>query len=181
MRVWREGRRLSRGIGWSILPGLVAGTLLVGCGYQPLGTSSPPPNGRHIYVEAITNETLRPGIQGIVGAALLRQLALYGILRPAETSPPDLVLSGGVTTYQNDPIAFDRQDIGRRFRVRVTLLVTLAERGDGKVRLKEAVVGEAFYIAGVGAVSARNAEDEALRFAAKDAAAKLVARILEEW
>jgi len=42
-------------------------------------------------------------------------------------------------------------------------------------------VGEAFYTAGVGAVSARNAEDEALQFAAQDVASKLVARLLEEW
>jgi len=85
-----------------------------------------------------------------------------------------------VTGYQNEAIAFDRQDIGRRFRVRVTLLATLTERTQGQVRLKEAVVGEAFYTAGVGAVGARNAEDEALQFAAQDVANKLVARLLEE-
>jgi hypothetical protein len=33
----------------------------------------------------------------------------------------------------------------------------------------------------VGAVSTRNAEDEALQFAAQDVANKLVSRLLEEW
>jgi hypothetical protein len=155
--------------------------LLAACGYQPVGMSGSPASARQVAVEAITNETMRPGVQGVVGAAILRQLRLHGVLRSPATGPPDLILSGGVTGYQNDPIAFDRQDIGRRFRVRVTLLATLVGRTDGKVRLREAVVGEAFYTAGAGAVSISNSEDEALHVAAQDLANKLVARLLEEW
>jgi len=155
--------------------------LLAACGYRPLGTSSPPSNGGRVSVEAITNETMRPGIHAMVSAALLRQLRLQGVEGSAGPGPPDLVLSGSVTAYENDAIAFDSQDIGKRFRVRVTLLATLVNRGDGTVRLKETVAGEAFYTAGVGAVGARNAEDEAAGIAARDVASKLVARLLEEW
>jgi hypothetical protein len=164
-----------------VLVGVVLAIVAVACGYQPVGMSGPPSPERQISVEAITNETMHPGIQGIVSAAILRQLRIQGVLRSAEAGPPALILSGGVTGYQNEAIAFDRQDIGRRFRVRVTLLATLTGRADGQVRLREAIVGEAFYTAGVGAVSARNAEDEALHFAAQDVASKLVARLLEEW
>ena len=146
-----------------------------------LGTSGPPSKGHQVSVEAITNETMRPGIHAMVSAALLRQLRLQGVGGVTGPGPPDLVLSGSVTTYDNDAIAFDSQDIGKRFRVRMTLLATLVGRNDGKVRLKEAVVGEAFYTAGVGAVGARNAEDEAASVAARDVASKLVARLLEEW
>ncbi len=167
-------RRIVR---WVALCGAAA--LLAACGYQPLGATGAAP-ARRLSVETITNETMRPGIQGIVSAALLRQLRFRGVLRSPEAGPPDLVLSGGVTGYQNDAVAFDAQDIGRRFRVRVIVQATLVGRADGKVVLSEAVVGEAFYTAGVGAVSARNAEDEALQFAAQDAASKLVARLLEE-
>jgi hypothetical protein len=163
-----------------VLACAVAG-LLVACGYRPLGTSEPQSVGRRVQVEAITNNTFRPGIEGVVSAALLRQLRLHHIQPSPEMGPPDLILSGGVTAYQNEPIAFDRQDVGRRFRVRVALTTTLTERLDGKVLLSEAIVGEAFYTAGVGAVAARNAEDEALRFAAQDLATKVVARLLEEW
>ncbi|MBP1776332.1 MAG: hypothetical protein H6Q86_2342 [candidate division NC10 bacterium] len=180
----RGMRYVSRfGGGWArlVLAGVVSASVGVACGYQPVGMSGPPSTARQIAVEAITNETMHPGIQGIVSAAILRQLRLHGVLRSPESGPPSLILSGGVTGYLNEAIAFDRQDIGRRFRVRVTLLATLTGRTDGQVRLKEAVVGEAFYTAGVGAVSARNAEDEALQFAAQDVASKLVARLLEEW
>ena len=180
MRRMRQVSRFGGGLVRLVPAGVAAAIVAVSCGYQPVGMSGPPSTARQIAVEAITNETMRPGIQGIVSAAILRQLRLRGVLRSPETGPPTLILSGGVTGYQNEAIAFDRQDIGRRFRVRVTLLATLTERTQGQVRLKEAVVGEAFYTAGVGAVGARNAEDEALQFAAQDVANKLVARLLEE-
>lgn len=171
------------GVGRSLLAGLVAAAVVAGCGYHPVGMTNPDAATRRIAVEAITNETMRPGIQGIVGAAVLRQLRLHGVLGSAESGPPTLILSGGVTTYQNEAIAFNwpLQDTGRRFRVRVTLLATVTGRADGKVHFKEAVVGEAFYTAGAGAVSVSNSEAEALNFAAQDVANKLVARLLEEW
>lgn len=169
------------GVGRLLVAGLVAVTVAAGCGYHPVGMSSPASATRHVAVEAITNETMRPGIQGIVGAAVLRQLRLYGVLGSSEAGPPTHILSGGVISYLNEAIAFDRQDIGRRYRVRVTLLATLTDRTDGKVRLKEAIVGEAFYTTGVGAVSVSNSEAEALNFAAQDVAGKLAARLLEEW
>jgi len=159
----------------------VGAAVAAGCGYHPVGMGSPGSAARQIAVEAIANQTMRPGIQGIVGAAVLRQLRLHGVLGASEGGPPALILSGGVTGYQNEAIAFDRQDIGRRYRVRVTLLATLTERAEGKVRLKETIVGEAYYTTGVGAVSVSNSEAEALTFAAQDLANKLVARLLEEW
>jgi hypothetical protein len=169
------------GVGRVLLAGLVAVTVAVGCGYHPVGMSSPASATRHVAVEAITNETMRPGIQGIVGAAVLRQLRLHGVLGSSAAGPPTHILSGGVTSYQNEAIAFDRQDIGRRYRVRVTLLATLTDRTDGKIHLKEAIVGEAYYTTGVGAVSVSNSEAEALNFAAQDVASRLAARLLEEW
>ena len=160
------------------------GILLAACGYQPVGTTGPPGSGQQLYVEAITNETMRPGIEGVVGAAVRQELQRRGVVQglKAAPTPPDLILSGGVTSYLNEPITFGAvQDIGRRFRVRVTLLATLTRRTDGQVRFQEAITGEAYYTAGAGAVAVGSAENEALRFAAQDLANKLVARLVEEW
>lgn len=165
----------------TLLLGLAVAALLVGCGYRPLGANGGPTGGHQVYVEAFTNETMRPGLQGVVAAELLRQLRFRGMLRSSESGPPDLILSGNVNGYQNTPVAFGAQDIGRRFRVRVTLATTLMGRADGKVRFSEAVWGEAYYTAGVGAVSATASEDEAVKLAAQDLASKLVARLMEEW
>ena len=169
---------------WIVVQCLLLGAaaaFAVGCGYQPLGATGSAEGGPRVAVEPITNETFRPGIQGAVAGALLRQLRLGGVLRSPEAGPPDLILSGTITAYQNEPIAFDTQDIGQRFRVRITVAATLVGRTDNKVRLREPVVGEAFYTAGTGASGARNAEDDALQRAAQDVASKLVARLMEEW
>jgi len=160
---------------------LAVASLLAACGYRPLGASGPPSTGPQVSVEAIANETMSPGLHAMVSAALLRQLRLQGVGGAAGPGPPDLVLSGSVTGYENLPVTFDAQDIGKRFRVRVTLLATLVNRSDGKVRLKESVVGEAFYTVATDAAGTRNAQDEAARYAARDVASKLVARLLEEW
>ena len=181
MRRGMQTRRRGAGTVRNLGLGLAAACLLAACGYRPLGETGPPAGRRSVVLQAITNETLRPGIQGIVSAEVLRQLRLHGISSGAESGPPDLVLSGGITGYQNEAIAFGVQDIGRRFRVRVIMSATLARRSDGSIRLTEAIVGEAFYTAGAGAVTTQNAEDEALRRAAQDVASKLVARVLEEW
>jgi outer membrane lipopolysaccharide assembly protein LptE/RlpB len=164
---------------WGI--GLMAACVLAGCGYRPLGETGAPAGRRTVLVQAIGNETLRPGLQGIVGAALLRQLRLQGIAGSPDAGSADLVLSGGVTGYLNDAITFSGQDIGRRFRIRLTVSVTLTRPADGSVRLAEAVLGEAFYTTGTDAVTTRNAEEEAVRRAAQDMAFRLVARIMEEW
>jgi hypothetical protein len=159
---------------------MAVAALLAGCGYRPLGTDTTGA-GRQVYVEAFANDTMRPGLQGLVAAELLRQLRFRGMLRPAESGPPDLILSGRVSGYENIPVAFGAQDIGRRFRVRLVLTSTLAGRADGKVRVSETVYGEAYYTAGVGAVSATASEEEAVRFAAQDLVSKLVGRLMEEW
>ena len=180
MRGTVEGRMRCGGVS-GLVVGLAVAASLVGCGYRPLGSDGGPTGGRQVYVEAFTNETMRPGLQGVVAAEVLRQLRFRGMLRPAGSGPPDLILSGNVNGYQNIPLAFGAQDIGRRFRVRVTLTATLNGRADGKVRFTEAVWGEAYYTAGVGAVSAGASEEEAVKLAAQDLASKLVARLMDEW
>jgi outer membrane lipopolysaccharide assembly protein LptE/RlpB len=164
---------------WGV--GLIAACLLAGCGYQPMGESGSPAGRRTLLVQAIGNETLRPGLQGIAAAALLRQLRLQGVAGSTDAGSADLVLSGGITGYLNEAITFSSQDIGRRFRIRLVMSVTLTRPADGSIRLAETIVGEAFYTTGTDAVTTRNAEEEAVRRAAQDMASKLVSRILEEW
>ncbi len=44
------------------------------CGYQPYGAGSLPPEVQRLYFAPLSNGTLRPGVQGLVGAAILRRL-----------------------------------------------------------------------------------------------------------
>jgi hypothetical protein len=85
-----------------------------------------------------------------------------------------------VLSYLNEPITFSLQDIGRRYRVRVLLQVTLSGRGTGVVRLKQEITGEAYYNTGSTASDTRAAEQEATQRAAQDASRQLVSLLLEE-
>jgi len=114
-----------------------------------------------------------------VGAAIIRRLQQDSRVRLSAPEAADAVLAGTLTAYENEPVAFERFDVGRRFRVRLMLLLRLTGPGGEKVLLKEEIVGEAFYTAGNDVVATRSAEEEATQRAAQDLAVRAVARLLE--
>ena len=156
-----------------------AAALLSACGYRPV-SESPAGVAPNLQVVAITNDTYKPGLQAVVSAAILRELRLGGQRMGADGRPPDFILSGSVTGYENDAIAYTREDIGQRFRVRVTMLAILSPRGGGPARLRETIIGQAFYSTGADVVGTRAAENDAAFRAAQDLARRLAARIMEE-
>lgn len=153
--------------------------LAAGCGYQPLGTGSLPAEIQRLYLDPLTNDTFRPGLQGLVGSAILRRLQLDGRMHLVSQEIADAILSGSLTAYENTPIAFDTSDVGRRFRVRLIFAMRLTQRGGEKVLLKEEITGEAFYTTGNDVVGTRSAEEEADQRAAQDLATQVVTRLLE--
>lgn len=150
-----------------------------GCGYHPLGAGSMPAETQRLYLAPLTNDTFRPGLQGLVGAAILRRLQQDGRVHLASQETAGTVLAGTLTAYENTPIAFDTSDVGRRFRVRVIFAMQLKERGGEKVLLKEEITGEAFYTIGTDVVGTRSAEEEAAQRAAQDLATQVVIRLVE--
>jgi hypothetical protein len=150
-----------------------------GCGYQPYGLGSLPTDLQRVHVAALGNDTFRPGLQGLVGAAILRQLQQDGRIRVVPQESADAVLAGTITAYQNIPITFDQSDIGQRFRVRLIMTMQLTGRSAEKVLLREEVYGEAYYTAGQEVTETRTAEQAAGFRAAQDLAVRLVERLLE--
>jgi hypothetical protein len=160
---------------------LAAGCWLwpAGCGYRPYGAGATPDIQR-LHLAALTNKTFRPGLEGLVGAAILKRFQQDGRVQLVPSDTADAVLAGIVSSYQNIPITFTQTDIGRRFRVRVSLSVRLTERGGEKVLLSEEIFGEAYYTSGaVGVTAPRAAEQEAAQRAAQDLAGRVVTRIAD--
>ncbi len=157
---------------------VLVSAVLAACGYRPVSetTAGQTPN---LQVSPITNGTYKPGLDAVVSAAILRQLRLTG-QGPSANRPPDFVLSGSVINYENDAIASNPQDIGQRFRVRVTMQATLTPRTGGTPRLKENIVGQSFYTVGADVVGTRAAENDAAIRASQELARRLAARIMEE-
>ena len=180
-----RSRRDDRG-GWLgdvIRRGLVLfvlASLIPACGYQPLEGGAGPQGPQKLHVTGITNDSLNPWVLAAVSSAIIRQVRLNTRIRMTDESLADVTLSGRVLSYQNDPISFSVQDIGRRYRVRVLLSVTLTRRGTGAVQLKQEITGEAFYNTGTTAADTRAAEQEATQRAAQDAARQLVVLLVEE-
>lgn len=163
-----------------IAPALACSLLLaVGCGYRPYEAGDLPPAIQRLHVAPLANGTFKPGLQGLVGAAILRHLRQDSRVRLVPPDAADAILAGRLTAYQNLPLAFDQNDIGRRFRVRLTLAFTVTERGGEKVFLKGEIAGEAFYSTGNDVVATRSAEEEAAQRAAQDLASLIVARLME--
>ncbi len=156
---------------------------VAGCGYQPLGAGAgpggQPPDIQRVHLAALANETYKPGLQGLVGAAILRRLQQDGRVRAASRNVADAVLGGSIRAYENIPIAYDQNDVGKRFRVRIRLALTLTERAGEKVLLKEETFGEAYYTAGTNIEATRSAEEEAAQRAAQDLAVRVVTQIAD--
>ena len=152
-----------------------------GCGYQPEGMGGLPRGIQRIHLTPLNNQTFRPGLQGLVAAAILRRLQQDGRVRVASAEAADAVMGGDLTAYENFPIAFDASDVGRRFRVRLVFSMQLKERGAEKALLKEEIAGEAYYTTGNDVVSTRSAEEEATLRAAQDLAAQVVTRLMNGW
>lgn len=157
--------------------------MVAGCGYQPQGAgegrAGAPAEIQRLHLAALTNDTFKPGLQGLVGGAILRRLQQDGRVHLASQEGAAVVLGGTITAYENLPIAFDQSDIGKRFRVRIRLALTLTQQGGEKVLLKEETFGEAFYSVGPGVLGTRTAEEEAAQRAAQDLAVRVVARLVE--
>jgi hypothetical protein len=148
------------------------------CGYQPYGAGSLPPEVQPLYFAPLSNGTLRPGLQGLVGAAILQRLQ-GGRVHQATQEAADAVLGGTLTAYENIPVAFTQADVGRRFRVRIWLAMQLADRGGEKVLLREDIYGEAYYTTGATVTATNSAQDVATQRAAEDLAARVVTRLIE--
>jgi len=170
--------RATGGVIWVLGLGLwiIAGT---GCGYTPLSTTSLPPEVQRLHVDPVKNDTLRPGLEGAVTAAMLRQLRQDGRIQLVSSESAGGVLTARVTAYENLPITFTAFDVGSRYRVRVWLSLQLTAGAQGKPLLEERVAGEAYYNTGASVVLTRTAEEDAIQRAVRDLAAQVVARILD--
>jgi Lipopolysaccharide-assembly len=163
-----------RGLGLGLW--IVAG---VGCGYAPLSTTSLPAEAQRLHVAPVKNETFRPGLEGAVTAAMLRQFRQDGRVQLVSGEAAGGVLSTRITAYENLPITFTAFDVGSRYRVRVWLFLQLTARGQEKPLVADQVAGEAYYNTGASVVLTRTAEEDAIQRAVRDLAAQVVARVLD--
>lgn len=117
---------------------LLAGLCLVlaSCGYHVAGKADLlPPNLKTVSIPAFQNITIKYKLTDLMPEALAREFITRTRYRvEADPNTADMVLSGVIINYTNNPTIFD--NVRQRANVaelRVIMRVTLTERATGKV------------------------------------------------
>lgn len=171
----RAPRATPRGRGLRALaPSLL---LLCGCGY--LGAGAVAFDLTRITLAARDEVTARADLRPALLAALATRFAEDGRIRVVGPGEAQATLESRVVGLRSDPVAFDQGDVARRFRMVLTVEVTLRNLATSGVLLKETVHGEAHYSAPVGITGTRAAEEEGIRRAVGEAAKRVAVLLLE--
>lgn len=147
------------------------------CGYR--GQVGLPDELKRIHVDVSNTGSSRPGLEAEVRQALTQGILNAGGQVVAEKSQADATIKAAIVSLNENPVAFDAQDIATRFRTVVVLDVEVIQRSGTMGPAKEQVFGEAYYSAPSGITGTEVAANDAIRRALRDLADKVVARVAE--
>ena len=151
--------------------------LVQACGYR--GQVNLPSDLQRIYVAVSNSGAFRPGLEAAVTQALTQRILSAGGRVVAEDTQADATMKAAIVGLENNPVAFDRQDIAQRFRLVVVVNLQVIQRKDKVELANEQVRGEAYYSAPPGITGTEVAENDAIRRALRDLADKVVTRVVD--
>lgn len=175
---------------WPVL--IFSSIILVGCGYST--GSLLPSRLKTIYVDNFKNKieidkevtesaryTLyRPGLENDVTNAVTNRFIFDGNLKIADGDEADLILTGELTDYRQDAIAYDtEEDDVEEYRIKIVVNIRLEDMYNNELMWEEfGFKGESTYrTTGRLAVSEDSAREEAI----EDLASRIVERTVEGW
>lgn len=167
------------------LLGLILLASLSSCGYRVAGKADLlPPSLKTIAIPAFTNSTIRYKLNDVMPQAFAREFIAHTRYRVVtDPGQADMVLSGTILNYTNNPTIFD--PVAQRANVadlHVTMIVTLTERATGKILFQRS----AFEVKESYQISANSSEyfeesDLAVKRASERVAQQVVTSILENF
>lgn len=173
------------------LPVLLICLLVPGCGYTT--QSLLPSNLKTIYIDNFSNAIkisaeqtdqrmyrgYRPGMETELTTAIKNRFLWDGNLKPVSQSNADLVLSGKLMDYRQEPLRYDGNMNIQEYRVVLVVNMTLEDVKSGKVLWEEkGFAGETNYNTGGQFALDQNA---AVTKAVTDLARRIVERTVEAW
>jgi hypothetical protein len=157
----------------------VAALLLAGCaGYQLGPVNGETPGEKSVQVLPFNNQTLQPRLGDAVTQALREQLLADGTYHLAD-SAGDVVVSGVITSYSRQGLAFSSSDVltASDYRVQVVAMVTARDRETGKLLMdKKKVTGYTLVHVGTDLTSA---ERQAMPLLAENLAQQVTQQLTE--
>jgi hypothetical protein len=170
---------------------LFAALFLSGCGYTT--GSLLPDDLQTIYVDnfknslKVSNEPsgqhgfrlYRPGIENEVTQGITDQFIFDGILRIVSEDDADLILSGEVIDYYQEPLRYDKFDNVEEYRIIITVNMELFDVTHGKTMwtANNFIGYDTYRLTGGFSTD----EDEARSRAVKDLAQKVSEKVVEAW
>lgn len=152
-------------------------TLGSACGYR--GQANLPSDLQRIHVAVSNSGTFRPGLETNLTQALTQRILSAGGRVVAEETQADATMRAAIVALENNPVAFDAQDIAQRFRLVVVVSVQVIQRKDKVELANEQVRGEAYYSTPPGITGTNVAENDAIRRALRDLADRVVSRVVD--
>jgi outer membrane lipopolysaccharide assembly protein LptE/RlpB len=164
---------------------------LSGCGYTTRALL--PENLKTIYVDNFTNKIdpssepsdkygyriYRPGVENDITQAITDQFIADGHLRVVNKEDADLVLTGDIIDYYQQPLRYNKVDSVEEYRIVLTVNMRLEDAVSGKQMWEEkGFIGyDTYRLTG----AFEKTEEDARSGAVSDLAAKVVEKVVEAW
>ena len=164
--------------------GLLLSLTLWGCGYQMAGrgTSQLPPHLKTIAIPLFENNSSEPTIQRPFTEALRRAFITDGRLRVVNNkSGADLVMTGTLTRYSINAVAFNTLDVAIEYWVYLGAEVKVVERANDKTYLKQTLNTRWDYRADNSVVTSEASRQEALTQAYRVLSQRVVSLINDKF
>jgi outer membrane lipopolysaccharide assembly protein LptE/RlpB len=159
---------------------LAAAVLLGGCGYRL--TSHPdlasPVTGRKVAVEVFVNRSYRANLGAIMAGSLAETFASRTGGRVVSAEDADLVLTGAVLGYSNNPVSYTAADTVKEYRALVTIEAVLSEKHTRKVVWKGNLAWFQDYPINAVVSLQQNSEEAAIREACDRLSLQIYERVV---
>ncbi len=145
--------------------GLLLSLTLWGCGYQMAGhgTSQLPPHLKTIAIPVFENNSGEPTIQRPLTEALRRAFITDGRLQLVNNkAEADLVMTGTLTRYAINAVAFNEFDVAIEYWVYLGASVKVVDRANDKIYLTQTLNTRWDYVADNSVINSEASRQQAL-------------------
>jgi hypothetical protein len=161
-----------------VVPMLLLIFLFIGCAHVPI---TPLPSSVHtINVQMFKNQTFQYGMEERLTNAIIKELIADRRLRVVNTAEQaDAILSGTITDYKRDVLAFDRAGDVDLYAISLTASFVLKDsRTNEIIRQRKAVIANTTYVPKRSRIEFEREQDARTRLLT-DLADEIVSRIFE--
>ncbi len=123
-------------------------------------------------------EAYRPGLEVDLRDAIVERLFLDGNYKVSSRDSADAILEGEILQYRKDPLRYQDEDV-TEYRISIVCDVTMTRVRDSEILIDaEAITGDKTYFT---TGTLQETETSALTDAMRDAARRIINRIVENW